>query len=92
MKARAGIKGNERADKLANIGQIETCAVGRYLTILENPLPSIQPSNPSSKHIDDENSPSLRTQCFTKLDELDLDIKIPKYETTDNCNFFQKRA
>lgn len=52
VKAYAGIKGNERADKLANIGQIETCAVGRYLTILENPLPSIQPSTPSSKHID----------------------------------------
>ena len=38
VKAHAGIKGNERADKLANIGQIETCAVGRYLTILENPF------------------------------------------------------
>jgi ribonuclease HI len=86
VKAHAGIKGNERADKLANIGQIETCAVGRYLTILENTLPSIQPSTPSSKHIDVKNSPSLHS-VSQKLDELDLDNKIPKYETTDNCNF-----
>ena len=86
MKAHAGIKGNERADKLANIGQIETCAVGRYLTILVNPLPSVQPSTPSSKHIDVKNSPSLHS-VSQKLVELDLDDKIPKYETTDNCNF-----
>ncbi len=86
MKVHAGIKGNERADKLANIGQKETCAVGRYLTILENPLPSIQHSTPFSKHIDVKNSPSLHS-VSQKLDELDLDDKIPKYETTDNCNF-----
>ena len=72
---------------MANVGQIETCAVGRYLTILENPLPSIQPSTPSSKHIDVKNSPSLHNSVSQKLDELDLDDKIPKYETTDNCNF-----
>jgi len=86
VKAHAGIKGNERADKLANIGRTETCTVGRYLKILENPLPSIQPSNSSSKNTVVKNSPSLLS-VSKKLDELDLDDEDPKYETTDKCNF-----
>jgi hypothetical protein len=86
VKAHAGIKGNERADKLANIGRIETCTVGRYLKILENPLPSIQPSNSSSKNTVVKKSPSLLS-VSKKLDELDLDDENPKYETTDKCNF-----
>jgi ribonuclease HI len=62
VKAHSNIKGNVKADMLAERGQYEVCNVGRYsAAVLENISPSVQFHNSPSQHSNSENISAVST-------------------------------
>jgi hypothetical protein len=62
VKAHSNIKGNVKADMLAERGQYEVCNVGRYsAAVLENVSPSVQFQNSPSQHSNSENISAVST-------------------------------
>ena len=78
VKAHSNIKGNVKADMLAERGQYEVCKVGRYSAVLENVSPSVQFHNSPSKHFNSENISAPSTN---------LDERNNKHETSITPNF-----